>query len=424
MSGTQKDLDGFEGGLGDALRRTGEGFSAEGRPLVDGGVVRGRRGLRRRRIAAVTGSVAALAVVGFGASYTAGAFGGGSGHDSAGVAAQPKARKGGPSTESASVKGPQLSAQRVIGTLEGLLPKGKVSERQGRGTADRLGPLAQLVFDDGGGKAAIAVSVGAIDPKGTEAEQQLECPDKTFIPYDSCRNETLADGSRLMVLRGYEYPDKRVDTKRWQAFLVTADGYTVDASEWNAPSEKDAAVSRAEPPLSVGQLKGLVTSAKWRPVMNALEKAAPEPVRQPAAQGQDGKAILKKLRLLLPPSVSAVSGHGDDGYAYVVVNDGKGASLVQINVQPHMSDVAGELFGSGAEVLPDGTKVVTQQGPGEKGGAGVVMWTADTIRKDGLRVVVSEFNSGSQNAKATRETPALTMQQLKAIAMSGKWAEK
>ncbi|WP_392840846.1 hypothetical protein [Streptomyces sp. LN500] len=422
MSGKREDLDPFEGGLGDALRRTGEDFSVEGLPLVDGGVARGRRGLRRRRVAAVTGSVAALAVVGFGASYTTGAFGDSSGQGRSGVAAQPKVQETGPSMKSSPGKGPQLSAQQVIERLEGLLPEGKVSGQTGRGTAGRFGPSAQLVFDDGKGKAAIGVSVGAIDPDSTQAVQQLECPDKTFVPYDSCRNETLADGSRLMVLRGYEYPDKRVDTKWWHAYLVTPDGYTVDASEWNAPAEKGANVSRAEPPLTVRQLKGLVTSDEWRPVMNALRKAAPEPVQQPRAQGQDGQAILRKLKALLPVSAKVASEHGDDGYAYVVVNDGKGASLVQINVQPNMSDVEGELFGSGVEVLPDGTKVVTHQGPGEKGGAGVVMWTADTIRTDGFRVVVSAFNSGSQNAKATRQTPALTMQQLKSIATSGKWA--
>ncbi|MFB7312897.1 hypothetical protein [Streptomyces sp. NPDC056192] len=424
MSGKREDLDPFEGGLGDALRRAGEDFSVEGRPLVDGGVVRGRRRLRRRRVAAVTGSVAALAVVGFGASYATGAFGGGLGQGRSGVAAQPMVQETGPSTKSSPGKGPQLSAQQVIERLEGLLPEGKVSGQTGRGTADRFGPSAHLVFDDGKGKAAIGVSVGAIDPDGTQAEQQLECPDKAFVPYDSCRNETLADGSRLMVLRGYEYPDKRVDTKWWHAYLVTPDGYTVDVSEWNAPAEKDADVSRAEPPLTVGQLKGLVISDEWRPVMNALRGAAPQPVQQPPAQGQDGRAILRKLKALLPVSAKVTSEHGDEGYAYVVVNDGKGASLVQINVQPNMSDVEGELFGSGAEVLPDGAKVVTHQGPGEKGGAGVVMWTADTIRTGGLRVVVSAFNSGSQNAKATRQTPALTMQQLKSIATSAKWAGK
>ncbi|MFF2011034.1 hypothetical protein ACFVWY_18450 [Streptomyces sp. NPDC058195] len=422
MSGNQEDLDAFEGGLGDALRHTGEVFSVEGRPLVDGGIAHGRRRLRRRRAAAMTGSVAALAVVGLGASYATGAFGGGPGTGGAGVAARPDGQETGPSAKSSSGKGPQLSAQQVIKRLESLLPEGKVSEQAGRGTADRFGPSAHLVFDDGEGRAAIGVSVGAVDPEGTEAEQQLACPDKTFVPYDSCRNETLADGSRLMVSRGYEYADKRVDTKWWHAYLVTPDGYTVDASEWNAPAEKDAAVSRAEPPLTVGQLKGLVTSGVWRPVMNALEKAAPEPVRPPSAREQDGRTILRKLKSLLPASAKVTSEGGDDAYAYVVVNDGKGASMVQINVQPDMSDVEGELFGAGAEVLPDGTKVVTRRGPGEKGGTGVVMWTADTIRTNGLRVVVSAFNSGSQQTEATRRTPALTLRQLKAIATSGKWA--
>ncbi|MGY4920636.1 hypothetical protein ACWD9K_36735 [Streptomyces sp. 900116325] len=52
----------------------------------------------------------------------------------------------------------------------------------------------------------------------------------------------------------------------------------------------------------------------------------------------------------------------------------------------------------------------------------MVMWSADTIRTGGLRVVVSAFNSGSHHAAATRQTPALTMQQLKSIATSGNWA--
>ncbi|MFF8710150.1 hypothetical protein ACF07T_01730 [Streptomyces sp. NPDC015184] len=424
MSGTQEDLDAFEGGLGDALRRTGEGFAVEGRPLVDGGVMCGRRRLRRRRVAAVTGSVAALAVVGFGASYATGALDDGSGHGRAGVAAGPGTQETLPAAKTSPGKGPQLSAQQVIERLEGLLPEGKVSKRSGRGTADRGGPSAHLVLDDGRGGAAIGVSVKAVDPGGMEAEQRLACPDKVFTPYDSCRTETLADGSRLTVLRGYEYPDKRVDTKWWNAYLVTPDGYAVDASEWNAPAEKDAAVTRDTPPLTADRLKALVTSDAWRPVMNALGRAVPEPTRQPPAQGQDGRAILRKFKSLLPPSAKVTAERGDDGYAYVVVDDGKGASLVQINVQSNMSDVEGSLFGAGAEVLPDGTKVVTRQGPGEKGGAGVVMWTADTIRPDGLRVVVSAFNSGSQNTKATRKTPALTMRQLKSIATSGKWVAK
>ena len=41
------------------------------------------------------------------------------------------------------------------------------------------------------------------------------------------------------------------------------------------------------------------------------------------------------------------------------------------------------------------------------------MWTVDTIRTDGTRVVVSAFNSGAQNTAATRDAPALTMEQLR-----------
>ncbi|WP_416222915.1 hypothetical protein [Streptomyces sp. VB1] len=72
---------------------------------------------------------------------------------------------------------------------------------------------------------------------------------------------------------------------------------------------------------------------------------------------------------------------------------------------------------------PDGTLLATSKKPGEKGGQGVVMWTADTMRPDGVRVVVSAFTSGEQSSPATRPTPtpALTMDQLTALAISPQW---
>lgn len=149
------------------------------------------------------------------------------------------------------------------------------------------------------------------------------------------------------------------------------------------------------------------------------EPAAPTTTPHPAA---DGEAVLDQLVSLLPADVTVTSrGADDQEYAWVVVDDGKGRSLVQINVQPNMGDVEGQLFG-GAETLPDGTKVVTKKAPGEKGGAGVVMWTADTIRPDGLRVVVSAFNTDRQDAAATRTAPALTLSELKAIAAGAQWS--
>ncbi|MFJ8253231.1 hypothetical protein [Streptomyces sp. NPDC094466] len=49
------------------------------------------------------------------------------------------------------------------------------------------------------------------------------------------------------------------------------------------------------------------------------------------------------------------------------------------------------------------------------------MWTADTMRPDGMRVVVSAFNSGDQSSPATRPAPAVTMDRLTALATSPEW---
>lgn len=124
---------------------------------------------------------------------------------------------------------------------------------------------------------------------------------------------------------------------------------------------------------------------------------------------------------LLPEGLS-VGGKTDTGgeFASVVVDDGEGRSLVQINVQRDMRGAAGDLYGE-ATTLPDGTLLATSKKSGEKGGSGVVWWSADTMRPDGLRVVVSAFNSGEQSAPATRPEPALTMDQLTALATSPEW---
>ncbi|WP_319153325.1 hypothetical protein [Streptomyces sp. NE06-03C] len=49
------------------------------------------------------------------------------------------------------------------------------------------------------------------------------------------------------------------------------------------------------------------------------------------------------------------------------------------------------------------------------------MWTADSMRPDGMRVVVSAFNSGEQSSAATRTAPALTLDQLTALVVSPEW---
>ncbi|MCX4764673.1 hypothetical protein OG562_27645 [Streptomyces sp. NBC_01275] len=416
--------DPFEDRLSAALHQVGGAFDSPRAELVAGGAARGRR-LRLRRRTAVVGSAAGLALVGVGGALL-GPWGS--------SAPRPSSVANGTAKPSASAStSAAFSAEEVIRTLEKLLPKGRFSSVQGRGTGEKLPPLALVVFDDGEGAAAISVGLDRIpassDPGGKggvdPAREVMPCPDSATTSDETCVTETLADGSAVTLYQGYEYPDRRVATKAWGADLVTPDGYHVSVAEWNSPAEKGKPVTRPEPPLTTAQLKTLATAGEWRRIADAIpgieEPAAPTTSSTGPAP-MTGTIILRKLSLLLPKGLDRVS-HGSDEteFGYFVVDDGKGESLVQVNVQRNMSDVADELFGADAETLADGTRVATRQAPGEKGGAGVVMWTVDTLRTDGTRVVVSAFNSGDQEQAATRAKPALTMDQLRAIAISPRW---
>ncbi|MFJ4690020.1 hypothetical protein [Streptomyces sp. NPDC088766] len=414
--------DPFEEQLSAALHQAGGAFDTDRAALAAAGEVRGRR-LRLRRRAVLAGGAAGLALVGVGGALLV-PSGGGDGPRHGSVAANVS---GGPTATAAAV-----SADDMVRTLTKLLPEGKVTRGAARGTDDPLGlpPLAQVVFDDGEGVGAVSLLVdrvgrgeGTFDP----ASVVTPCPGMEMpgsVP-DSCVTQSLPDGSVVTLIQGYEYPDRREDTKAWSADLVTPAGQRVSVSEWNAAAEKGEPVSRPEPPLTMAQLKSLVAAKEWRRVADALPEPAAAPTASGSAAGTSGLAgrrILAVLTGSLPDGVQVVSSdHDETEFACAVVDDGKGRSYLQVNMQRGMSDAAGELYGSGAETLADGTRVATRQGPGEKGGEGVVMWTVDTMRADGRRVVVSAFNSGSQTTAATRSEPALTMAQLREIALSPQW---
>jgi hypothetical protein len=55
--------------------------------------------------------------------------------------------------------------------------------------------------------------------------------------------------------------------------------------------------------------------------------------------------------------------------------------------------------------------------------ADAVLWSVDTVRPDGLRVVVSELNAAGYQQPISRKTPVLSVAQLTAIATSGTWAK-
>ncbi|WP_406455264.1 hypothetical protein OH768_19320 [Streptomyces sp. NBC_01622] len=403
--------DPFETRLAAGLRDAGDAFETDRAALVTTGALKGRRRLLRRRNAAVMSGAAGIALVGVGTALLL-------------PSGSPDAQ-GSPATSthaSATSSAPApVSREALLRTLARSLGNGSYSKVEARGTDEGPSPYIHVVFDDGKGKSAVELGLGRVEPGSDEARQATTCPAKVFTHYDACRTSRLADGSVVMVLQGYEYPDRRVDTKWWSAELVTPQGQHVSVSEWNAAAEKDSPITRSQPPLSPAQLTKLVASEVWRKAIDAIPEQTPTATPAPSDTAF-GAPVAPTLRSLLPKGLTVSDSSGDDtGFGYLVVDDGKGRSLVQVNVQANMSDVEGDLFGSDAEVLSDGTKVATHQGPGEKGGAGVVMWTVDTIRTDGTRVVISAFNSGAQDTPSTRPTPALTMKQLREIALSPKW---
>ncbi|MEU6226944.1 hypothetical protein [Streptomyces sp. NPDC047042] len=420
----------FEDRLGAALRSAGDSFDADRTALVSGGESRGRR-LRMRRRTAVLSGAAAIALVGVGGALVTPWGGDGTGQRAVGAGGTtvgPGHATATPAKSPTAKPTAPVSGAQLLKTLKGLLPAGQLTQQSSRGTDSELGPYAYGVFDDGKGAAALSVSLGRITPGSDAARETAECPDKAFVPYDECVTSPLPGGALLRILKTYEFPDRRVDTKLWTADLVTAEGARVSVMEWNAPAEKGAPISRPEPPLNSAQLKKVVTDPAWLRAVNAIP--VPDKVETPppssAPEEVESDAITTALIGLLPKGLKVVGkSRPSVGYGYIVVDDGKGKSFVEINVQPNMQDVEDDLFGEGrgAVTMPDGVKYTVRQGPGDDKGKGLVMRTADALWPDGLRVVVSAFNSASQITAPTRANPALTLDQLKAIATNSTWQQ-
>ncbi|MFJ9953066.1 hypothetical protein [Kitasatospora sp. NPDC091207] len=407
------EQDRFEDDLLYALTRTGEGFHAEQAPLVAGGLDRGRRRWRRRSAAAVVGGAAALALVGTGAVHLSGS----SPAPTALVAAgAPSAGAGGSApVPSASASTPVISGDEVLATLQALLPQGRSTDGKGRGTDDATlhGTFvgADLVYDDGQGKALISLGVQK-HRKGQS--QEHTCPDPKLNRIDSCTVATLPDGSRLYLSQGYEYPDRRADTKEWLAVLTGPDGREITLSEWNAPQEKGAPDSRPNPPLTLDQLKAVVTDRSWDRIVAAVRLDGVDYAAQDTGLSlQDRQAVLAAL---LPAGVTVTKIDGNEVFADVQLAQGQRAGSLVLRVQKLVrepGDRTTEQLFEGATVLPDGGRLKLY-GPGAPTADAKGQLVADVLRGD-LRIMVAQGPTGK---------PLLTLDQLKAIATSAEWKTK
>jgi hypothetical protein len=397
----------FEDELGAALRRTADTFDTDTRSLVVAGAARGRV-LRRRRTTVIVAGAAGLALVGVGGFALSG-LGTGEDTKSSGVAS-PVAPTSSSRTKTV------ITGDEVVALLKKQLPKGTFSQESGS-VLGADGAVANLVYDDGKGASAIALSLSR------DSNDPPTCPDPAYAAEGAiCSVTPLAGGGQLYLNLGYEYADRHVDTKDWNAILTTADGRRVDLQEWNSSAEKGAAITRPNPPLSAAQLKAIVSSGVWDKVFKELPESRTTATAK--ATGEVSvKTILTTFQSLLPYGMAGTIPAETDDFPDLTVDDGKGASLVEINFDTWGKEGYTDAIFSGATVLTDGTKVIVRQGAAEKGAAGTVQWTVDTVRPNGLRVAVSELNAPGYHDAPSRSKPAISISDLRAIATNAKWAK-
>jgi hypothetical protein len=357
----------FEDEFAQAVRQVGDTFQSDNRTLIEAGVARGRR-LRRRRTAGLVGGAAAVAMIGVGGAFAGGVLGSGG----AATTLELPVSSAGTARPAPSGTSATFTDKQMIGLLRALLPVGRISQESGRGIGGREepkdAPSAQVVFDDGKGAAEVAVSVARVGPRN--ANSASVCLDKVHNPYNRCTWVKLRDGGVLLVDQGYEYPDRGpVDTKNWTVTLTAKDGGQVTVSEWNAPAEKGAAVTRAEPPLNVDQLSAIATSTVWKSVWASLPAVAMKAA--PTERGPSQGAVTESLGSLLPKGLKSAGWGVRSSYGYMTVDDGRGRILAEVAIQEPSNAHWAQQF-VGARRLPKGARLTITREPSEKGGKSTV----------------------------------------------------
>ncbi|GGQ91111.1 hypothetical protein [Kitasatospora griseola] len=379
-----------------------------GEVLADVGERLGRRRVLRRRAAAAAAAGAAMTLVALG-----------------GVAVQ----HGGASAPAAvrRAANPAVTGQFMIDTLTSLLPPGRVDDTHGEGSDAQFGgPLAHVAYDDGRGASAMTLSTDwvalPIGP-GTEGTQ---CVDPTERPTAGCTRTVGADGSILVIQKFTPEPGGG-PTSTWTAIWTGSDGRRVRLSELNSRTAGPP-LTRPEPVLSVEQLAAVVSSPAWNPVFEVFATSTNTPA---SSQLPLPDAILATAESLLPSDAQHDRGSTPQttpGAAHLIVTVDGRTSLLSISVTPQWMKEGNprSLFAdlaaggqptrtqSGADVITS-TSGATKSSPNPP-----VRWLVDALLPDGTRVSISE-NNGTTGYDAQPGNPALTLDQLTALAAATAW---
>jgi hypothetical protein len=402
--------------LPDLLERATETLEPE-TDLVARGIRRGSS-LRRRRTALRT-AAGATAV-----AATVAAIAGGT-QLLGGSKTQPPLA-GSPVISQSAPSKPASQAD-TLATLVRLLPPGLKlvhSELGGDGGMNTV----RAVVDDGHGPAMVIALVTAPSPGFQCSTGCAKRPDGSQLGTKANQPEYPTGGNPGGVLYN------TVDT-------VRPGGQVISLMSFNAPEEKGKPKTRPTPILSVAQLLKIADSKSWGfpaagPTAKPSGVASKKPVPNPGAGHpavpveQTRQTLLKVLPSGLQLGKPETRGGGTQGFNGVglVVNDGKGASRIDVMVEyANAPSSCAEMSTAHCQKKADGRFVGWSTNEPEYTDArqqaeGVLQNTADIYYPDGRHISILNFNGSSEKgSKHTRATPIFTAQQLLAMAGDKGW---
>lgn len=157
------------------------------------------------------------------------------------------------------------------------------------------------------------------------------------------------------------------------------------------------------------------------PSRSAPASATPAPT--PSATLSPLQVLVQLLGVRGTVSEVDADRHG----ARVLLDDGKGKALVEAMVDGDQSSAAAAVncdvtpHDCEDETRPDGTLVKRFGLPPDDQGRGM-MWSVDTLRPDGVRVVVNAFNATGYASPPTRSEPPLSLKELQIVALDPRWS--
>ncbi|WP_424636922.1 hypothetical protein [Embleya sp. AB8] len=422
----------FESALPGALSAVVDTFPPHDPQVIQRGVTRGKQIRRGRRIRFGAAACAvAVTVVGGGVALDRGLT------DDASAAS----RRTLPDTELPTgwpVTGPQM-----VSVLKSLLPaKGMVGEVTSGGSQRTPGdpqliartPFANLLYTDSRGSSGVEVRLSRPAPDTPDARLTDCGAVDGRRPYDECKTTKRPDGAKLTVAKTMLDAWGEPRQRQWRVILDRPDGgrvavntYSGGVRDQHIGSAKGTIGINEDPRLSIEELTRIVTDARWDRAVTALP--APD------------KRVLSILESLLPRGLNVTAKGEPDYGATVVITDALGVSGVTANIRitdEPLQTCAG-IADCRTKTLPDGTTTFAARQPVGNAPPEFVQWRAGVRYPDGRTVWVDANNDSGPNLRLTdedvqggvfsatgrrtptRAEPALSLDQLEAIAADPRW---